>query len=174
MNLTDLDHFTLLSQLPVAEKVVFASRCAGVAVRLLNSMSLPVGIKEMTALETTVRDLEEWTSQGGDLARLQSSMQKLRHLAFTLPSQFKYRTDSVICHVVHAAYAAGMTAFTSSNVHAEEALKSAFAAARTAESTVAEDSLWEELRRVRRVASEAGELRRNVARGTVQTNGTLP
>jgi hypothetical protein len=118
-------------------------------------MSLPVKLKEMIALERTVQLLEESATGPENLAQLDLSMQKLRHLAFTSPTGCKFRSDSIICQVVHAAYAAGLTAFSGSSVDAQDALKSAFAAARASESAEAEESLWEELRRVRRAGVKA-------------------
>jgi hypothetical protein len=155
MDLSDLAQFMVVSRLARGQRVAFAARCARVAVRLLNSMSLPVKLKEMIALEMTVQLLEESATGSLNLAQLDLSMQKLRHLAFTSPTQCKFRSDSIICQVVHAAYAAGLTAFSGSSVDAQDALKSAFAAARTAESVEAEESLWGELRLVQKAGVEA-------------------
>jgi hypothetical protein len=155
MNLSDLAQFVVVSRLARGERVAFAARCARIAVRLLNSMSLPIKLKEMIALERTVQLLEESSNGDGHLALLDLSMQNLRRLAFTSPKQCKFTSESIICQVVHAAYAAGLTAFSGSSVDAQDALKSAFAAARTAESAEAEESLWDELRRIRKAGIEA-------------------
>jgi hypothetical protein len=155
VDLTDLHRFSAVSRLARAERVAFAGRCAGVAVRLLDSMSLPVRLKEMAALENVVRLVEEAVAEDADLCELRNRMFELRHLAFAKPAQCRFRSDSIICHVVHAVYAAGHTAITGSSVDAEDALKSAFAAVRAAESKAAEDSLWQEFRRIQRAPTVA-------------------
>jgi hypothetical protein len=152
---TEVNHFLLLSQLSRAERVALAGRCARIAVQLLDSMSLPVALKQMGLLEEVVR-LAEVPLQGlEDLFKLQSAMQKLKQLAFATLTECKYPSDSVIFHGVRAANAAGMTAFTGSSLDAQEALESAFAVARIAVSKPAEDLLVEELRRARMAALAA-------------------
>jgi hypothetical protein len=160
MNATDLDHFLLISQLSRVERTALAARCAQVAVRQLSSMSLPIGFKEMTALEDVVRLAAESALNGLNLAELSARMMSLRRLAFTPPAQCKFRSETVICQVARAAYAAGQTVFTGSSVDAQDALDAAFTVARTTESQEAEDSLREELRRVRKEALEAARRRR--------------
>jgi hypothetical protein len=167
MTLTDLDDFCVVSQLPHSERVSFATRCARIAVRLLNSLSLPIRLKEMASLETIVCLLEEWTDEH-ELAALGLTMQKLRPLAFATPDECKYRGDSIVCQVVHAAYAAGLTAFTGSSVYADDAFKSALAAARTVESKEAEESLRQELRRARKIGTEAAHLKRKMSSHVAQ------
>jgi hypothetical protein len=159
MNLTYLDHFVLLSQLSRPERVSFAAHCAQIAVRVLAAMSLPISFKEITAVEEVVRLVERSAAGSGNLAELDSAMQNLRHLAFNPPTQCKFLTDTVICQIAHAAYAAGQTVFTGSSVDAQDSLEAALAAARAAESKEAQDSLWEEMRRVRRAAIEAAGTR---------------
>jgi hypothetical protein len=161
MNATDLDHFLLISQLSRAERAALAVRCAQVAVRQLTSMSLPIGFKEMTALEDVVRLAAESALGSPNLAELSAGMMNLRRLAFTPPGQCKFRSETVICQVARAAYAAGQTVFTGSSVDAQDALEAAFTAARTVESQEAEDSLREELRRARRAALEAAKRKMN-------------
>jgi hypothetical protein len=158
MTLTGLDHFCLVSQLSRTERIAFASRCARIAVQLLNSLSLPIRLKEMVPLETTVCLLEQWTEEC-DLSALGFIMQKLWPLAFATPAECKYRSDGVICQVVLAVYSAGLTAFNGSSVYADDALQSALAAARTAESKEAEESLRMELRRARMIAINAADSR---------------
>jgi hypothetical protein len=114
-------------------------------------MSLPVRLKDMAALENVVRLVEEAAAETADLSELRDRMYELRHLAFATPAQCRFRSDSIICHVIHAVYAAGHTALTGSSIDAEGALQSAFAATRAAESKAAENSLWQELRRAGRV-----------------------
>ena len=133
----ETDHLLLLAQLPRWERVALAARCARVAVRLLDSLSLPVGLKQMAALEEVLRLAEESAARARYIFELQPAMEKLKHLAFDAETECKYRSDSIICQAVRATHAAGMAAFAGSSIDAQDALRAAFAAARTAESSAA-------------------------------------
>jgi len=173
MNSTAESYLLLLSQLPHAKKVALTARCARIVVNLQHSMSLPVSLRRLSALEEVVRLVEESISGNGDLAELRSSMHNLRDLAYSSPAQTTFPSETVICQVIRAAYEAGLTAITGLNSDAQDSLDAAFAAARAAESKPAEDSLWEELRRVRREAIQETSLKMRMLCNPTETDQAI-
>ena len=144
----------LVSHLPHSEKVALVCRCARIVVKLQNSMSLPIGLGKVAALEEVIRLAEESLTESSYLAELRCSLYSLRNIAFGSPTKGTFPSETVLFHVARAVYAAGLTALTSFDVDAQNALEAAFAAVQTAESKPAEDSLWEELHRARKATLE--------------------
>jgi hypothetical protein len=168
MMATDFNYALLVAELPKAQRVRLAARCAGFAVRLVNAMSLPIDLEELAGIEDVVRLVEESLSGSGDPTELQRSMYDLRRRAFDDPAECRYRSDRVLGYVVRTVYAAGHAALNGSTADTEDALRSAFAAAHAARSDEAEDSLWEALRQVGRAAVEASDWTRATSRCTGQ------
>jgi hypothetical protein len=146
---SDPSDFDFLIQLQPSERVVFAARCARLALRLLQKLSFPVVPSEREAMETAVRLAEETGTTTAPPPELELAMQEVGRLAFAALTQRRFRTDMVIGHVAHAAYAAARAALTTSCDHAQDALDYAFEAVRTAGARDIERLLNEELRRTR-------------------------
>jgi hypothetical protein len=144
-----------LSNLPPSERVAFAARCARLALRLLHKLSFPVAASERETMETAVQLAEETAIGTVHTLQLEFAMQEAGRLAFAALTQRRFRTDMVIGHVAHAAYAAARAAITSSCEHAQDAVDYAFEAVRTAGARDIERSLTEELRRCRSTAGIA-------------------
>jgi hypothetical protein len=148
--LSDPSDFDFLAHLPSAERVAFAARCARLALRLLHKLSFPVVPSEREAMETAVRLAEEAAANEAPTEELEVAMQDAGRLAFAALTQRRFRTDMVIGHVSHAAYAAARAALTGSRDHTQDAMDYAFEAVRTAGARDIERLLNEELRRCRR------------------------
>jgi hypothetical protein len=141
--------------------------------KLQNSMSLPIGLGKVAALEEVIRLAEESLTESSYLAELRCGMYSLRNIAFGSPTQGTFPSETVVFHVARAAYAAGLTALTSFDVDAQNVLEAAFAAARAAESKPAEDSLWEEIRRSRKQTLETPHSRLRTLCATAKMNEAI-
>jgi hypothetical protein len=150
MNPFGLNDFVLISNLSFAEQVAFATRCARLAVRLLKQISFPVAPSEVAVMDNAVRLAEESVTGSVNLTDLEAAVRAAGQLAFASVTQSRFRTDMIIGHVAHAAYAAGCTALSGSAAHAQDALDYALEAARAAGAREAESGIREELRRIRR------------------------
>jgi hypothetical protein len=151
MNLSNLDHFALLSRLSDEGKVTFAARCARFAVQILKGMSFPIAPADQFELETVVRLTEEaagWV----DTVEFKSALRDLGHLAFSSPAPYAFQTDVVLSYVAHAVYAGGLTALTGSTSHAQDALDYTLEAARAAGAADVEHCVRESLYALRRIA----------------------
>jgi hypothetical protein len=155
MNLTSNSYlFLVVSELSHKQKAQLAAVCARIALNLQRSMSLPVSLQKFAVLEEVVCLTEKSANEGGDMAELSSRMQYLRGFVFGSSTQSRFPNATVIFHVARSVYAAGLAAITGYSGDVQDALEAAFAAAQTAESKQAEDSLWGELRRILRAARE--------------------
>jgi hypothetical protein len=143
---TDMD---FLNNLQPAERIAFAARCARLALRLLHKLSFPVVASERETMEMAVQLAEETATTSVSSVQLEFAMQEAGRLAFAALTQRRFRTDMVIGHVAHAAYAAARAAITASREHAQDAMDYAFEAVRTAGARDIERSLTEEVRRCR-------------------------
>jgi len=152
--LSDPSDFDFLAHLPPAERMAFAARCARLALRLLHKLSFPVVPSERDAMETAVRLAEEAAANEANPKDLELAMQDAGRLAFAALTQRRFRTDMVIGHVSHAAYAAARAALTGSRDHTQDAMDYAYEAVRTAGARDIERLLNEELRRCRRTAEQ--------------------
>lgn len=125
MNPSNLDHFVLLSRLPDVEKGAFATRCARLALKILNSVSFPIAATDRRELESVVRLAEGAMTSSTDAAELFPALRALGHLAFTSPrpSPYGLRSEVILSQVAHAVYAAGLTVLTGSAAHAQDALE---------------------------------------------------
>jgi hypothetical protein len=74
MNQFNLNDFVLLSELPPAELVGFAARCARLAVRLLNQISFPAAPPNLEELKRAVRLAEGAAAGGVALPELELAM----------------------------------------------------------------------------------------------------
>ena len=151
MNLSNLDHFALLSRLPDDGKVAFAARCARFAVQILKGMSFPIAAADQGELETVVRLTEEAVGGCVDAVEFKSALRDLGHLAFSSPAPYAFQTDVVLSYVAHAVYAGGLTALTGSTSHAQDALDYTLEAARAAGAADVENSVRESLYALRRI-----------------------
>jgi hypothetical protein len=152
MNLSNLDHFALLSRLPDEGKVAFAARCARLAVQILNGMSLPIAATDRGELEKVVRLAEETATRWVEPSEFKHALRDLGHLAFTSPAPHDFYSDVVLSYVAHAVYAAGLTVLTGSTAHAQDALDYTLEAARAAGATDIEASVREGLYSLRRLS----------------------
>jgi hypothetical protein len=152
---SDPSDFDFLTHLSRAERVAFAARCARLALRLLHKLSFPVVPSEREAMENAVRLAEEAAADQATTKDLETAMQEAGRLAFAALTQRRFRTDMVIGHVSHAAYAATRAALTASCDHTQDAMDYAFEAVRTAGARDIERLLNEELRRCRRTAEQS-------------------
>jgi len=159
MNLSNLDHFALLSRLPDEEKAAFAARCARQAVQILKGMSFPVAPADQADLERVVRLAEEAATRHVDSAELKRALRDLGHLAFTSPSIHDFQSDVLVSHVAHAVYAAGLTALTGSTAYAQDTLDYAMKAARAAGAADTEALIREGLHRMRKVPAHSAPSR---------------
>jgi hypothetical protein len=150
MNPFGLNEFVLISALSFSEQVAFAARCARLAVRLLNQISFPVAPSEVEVMDNAVRLAEQSVTGSVNLPDLEAAVRAAGQLAFASVTQSRFRTDMVIGHVAHSAYAAARTALSGSAAHAQDALDYAFEAARTAGARETESLIREELRRLRK------------------------
>jgi hypothetical protein len=152
---SDSSDYDFLVQLTPTDRVAFAARCARLALRLLHKLSFPVVPSERAAMEMAVRLAEETATETAPSMELEGAMQEAGRLAFAALTQRRFRTDMVIGHVAHAAYAAARAALTTSCDHAQDALDYAFEAVRTAGARDIERSLNEELRRSRMIVERS-------------------
>jgi hypothetical protein len=153
MNLSNLDHFALLSRLPDEDKVAFAARCARLAVQILKGMSFPIAAADQGELEMVVRLAEEAATGWVDQVAFKLALRDLGHLAFTSPAPYGYQSDVVVSYVAHAVYAAGLTVLTGSTAHAQDSLDYTLEAARAAGAADVEASVRECLYALRRVSA---------------------
>jgi hypothetical protein len=70
-------------------------------------------------------------------------------MAYASLTQSRFRSDTIIGHVAFAAFAAVRTALSRSPIHAKDARDYAYEAARAAGAKDMQNSLDEELRRIR-------------------------
>jgi hypothetical protein len=151
MNLSNPDHFALLSRLPDEGKVVFAARCARLAVQILNGMSFPIAAADRAELEKVVRLAEETATRWVEPTEFKLALRDLGHLAFISPAPLGFHSDVVLSYVAHAVYAAGLTVLTGSTAHAQDALDYTLEAARAAGAADVEASVREGLYSLRRL-----------------------
>lgn len=146
----------LIDDAPAAKRIGLAVRCARLAMRVLNRMSFPVGVPELTVLDRTLNLADAAAADPSPPVLLEAAIEETGRLAFKFLAQLQFRTDFLLGQTAHAVHAAARAALADSVEQAGDAITYALEVARAAGDREVERLIEDEVRKTVAEASLQG------------------
>jgi hypothetical protein len=147
MNPSACPAIDLIDDAPAAKLIGLAVRCARLAMRVLNRMSFPVGVPELTVLDRTLNLADTAAAGPAPPVLLEAAIEETGRLAFKFLAQLQFKTDFLLGQTAHAVHAAARAALADSVEQAGDAITYALEVARAAGDREVEWLIEDELRK---------------------------